>query len=98
MRNADLRFTTAIIPRILPFPKVYIDRMTYGLVRIEIENGITYRYLPALCIDGHVELYDEYGKIFYESTTDGLTRMLVLNAVDGTDIVFSSYNSFTHIP
>ncbi len=70
--------------------KVYIDRMTYGLVRIEIENGITYRYLPALCIDGHVELYDEYGKIFYESTTDGLTRMLVLNAVDGTDIVFSS--------
>ena len=78
--------------------KVYIDRMTYGLVRIEIENGITYRYLPALCIDGHVELYDEYGKIFYESTTDGLTRMLVLNAVDGTDIVFSSYNSFTHIP
>ena len=78
--------------------KVYIDRMTYGLVRIEIEKGITYRYLPALCIDGHVELYDEYGKIFYESTTDGLTRMLVLNAVDGTDIVFSSYNSFTHIP
>ena len=78
--------------------KVYIDRMTYGLVRIEIENGITYRYLPALCIDGHVELYDEYGKIFYESTTDGLTRMLVLNAVDGTDIVFSSDNSFTHIP
>ena len=78
--------------------KVYIDRMTYGLVRIEIENGITYRYLPALCIDGHVELYDEYGKIFYESTTDGLTRMLVLNAVDGTGIVFSSYNSFTHIP
>lgn len=78
--------------------KVYIDRMTYGLVRIEIEKGITYRYLPALCIDGHVELYDEYGKIFYESTTDGLTRMLVLNAVDGTGIVFSSYNSFTHIP
>lgn len=78
--------------------KVYIDRMTYGLVRIEIEKGITYRYLPALCIDGHVELYDEYGKIFYESTTDGLTRMLVLNAVDGTDIVFSSDNSFTHIP
>ena len=78
--------------------KVYIDRMTYGLVRIEIEKGITYRYLPALCIDGHVELYDEYGKIFYESTTDGLTRMLVLNAADGTDIVFSSYNSFTHIP
>lgn len=78
--------------------KVIIDRMTYGLVRLEEESGKGYRYVPALCVDGHLELYGEYGKLYYESTTDGLTRMLVLNALDGTEIVFSSDNGFTHIP
>lgn len=79
--------------------KVYIHRMTYGLVRVEIENGKTYQYVPALCLDGFIQLYDEYGNLLFESLTDGLyTRMLVLNALDGTEIVFSSNNSFTHIP
>ena len=70
--------------------KVYIDQMTYGLVRIEVENGKTYQYIPALCLDGHVELYNENGSQIFDSSTEGMTRMIVLNVLDGTEIVFFS--------
>lgn len=75
--------------------KVYIDQMTCGLVRIEVENGKIYRYVPALCLDGHIELYNENGNLIVDSSAEGTTRMLVLNALDGTNIVYSSENEFT---
>lgn len=75
--------------------KVYIDQMTYGLARIEVENGKTYRYVPALCLDGHVELINENGNLIFDSSTEGMTRMMVLNALDGTEIVYSSEGGIT---
>lgn len=78
--------------------KVYIDRMTYGLARIEAEKGRVYRYVPALCLDGRLALTRESGQLFSENTADGRMRLLVLNALDGTEIVFSSDNGFTAVP
>ena len=77
--------------------KVCIDQMTYGLARIEVENGKTYRYVPALCLDGHIELYRENGELIVDSSTEGMTRMMVLNALDGTEIVYSSEDGITGV-
>ena len=77
--------------------KVYITSMDVGLVRIEVENGMTYRYIPALCLDGYFEIYNRNGDLLMDSSELGLCRMLEINAIDGTEIAFSSDGSFTFL-
>ena len=75
--------------------KVYITQMQVGLVRIEIANGKTYRYVPALCLDGSFEIYDQTGRLIMDSSEMGVCRMLAINLLDNSEICFSADNNFT---
>lgn len=77
--------------------KVFIENIVGGLARIEIHNGRDYLYVPAICLDGHYEIYDENGALLANSEEDGRSRMMVINAIDGTEISFSTDNIFTRV-
>ena len=69
--------------------------MEVGLVRIEIANRKTYRYVPALCLDGSCEIYSQDGKLLMDSSEMGLYRILELNLLDDSEICFSADGYFT---
>lgn len=74
--------------------KVSITQMAVGLVRIEIANGKTYRYIPALCLDGRFEIYGQDGRLLMDSSEMGLCRILDINLLDDSEICFSADNHF----
>ena len=74
--------------------KVSITQMAVGLVRIEIANGKTYRYIPALCLDGRFEIYGQDGRLLMDSSEMGLCRILEINLLDDSEICFSAGNHF----
>ncbi len=75
--------------------KVYITKMEVGLARIELANGKTYRYVPALCLDGRFEIYGKDGRLLMDSSEMGLCRILVINLLDDSEICFSEDGHFT---
>jgi hypothetical protein len=70
--------------------EIYFTNITEGLSRIEIENGLEYRYVPSLCFDGYIKLYDidDNNKLIYDTSKGKIERrILVLNAIDGSRIM-----------
>ena len=77
--------------------RVWIDSITVGLSRMEITNGEEYKYVPSLCFDGHIELYGKTGELIISSSSEGMRRLLVINAEDGSVINISAGDSFVII-
>lgn len=73
--------------------RVYVDDIPYGLSRIELLNGHTYRYIPSVFIDGHIEIYDKKGELVRGSSPQEIWRFGAFNALDGSPIIYDSDNA-----
>ena len=77
--------------------KAFITDIEIGMVRLEIANGMSYCYVPGLCLQGYFEIYSQQGELLMDSSSHGLCRMLEVNMLDGTEICFSAENKFTFL-